>query len=154
MYEIQDSWIHATDFDPNSEWHASAVRVEQYATLVHNTLACDYTGPFNNPEIGCSADMTGYPDFAPIHHNTIDGNLFMANPIGLGFCAYGGDTGGKPYSDDPTNGTYIVFTNNVFQKGSNGKCGTYGAVTDFDTGGTGNTWFNNLWSDGTPVAPG
>ena len=47
-----------------------------------------------------------------------------------------------------------MFSNNVFQKGSNGKCGTYGAVTDFDTGGTGNTWFNNLWSDGTTVAPG
>ena len=98
--------------------------------------------------------MTGYPDFAPINHNTIDGNLFIANPIGLGFCAYGGGTAGKPYSDDPTNATYIVFSNNVFQKGSNGKCGAYGAVTDFDTGGTGNTWFNNLWDDGTPVAPG
>ena len=119
-----DSWIHGTALDPNSEWHASAVRVEQYATLIHNTLACDYTGPFNNNEIGCSADMTGYADFAPIHNNTIDGNLFMANPIGLGFCAYGGDTSGKPYSDDPANATYIVFTNNVFQQGTNGKCGT------------------------------
>ncbi len=61
---------------------------------------------------------------------------------------------GKPYSDDPANGTYIVFSNNVFQKGSNSRCGTYGPVTDFDTSGTGNTWFNNLWSDGTTVAPG
>ncbi len=79
---IRDSWIHGTGLDPTSEWHASAVRVEQYATLVHNTLACDYTGPFNNNEIGCSADMSGYADFAAIHNNTIDGNLFMANPIG------------------------------------------------------------------------
>ncbi len=37
--EIRDSWIHGTELDPNSEAHASAVRVEQYATLVHNTLA-------------------------------------------------------------------------------------------------------------------
>ncbi len=60
--------------------------------VIHNTLACDYTGPFNNNEIGCSADMSGYADFAAIHNNTIDGNLFMANPIGAGFCAYGGNT--------------------------------------------------------------
>jgi hypothetical protein len=150
---VQDSWIHGTDLDPNSEWHASAVRVEQYSTLIHNTLSCDWT-LITNDEIGCSADMTGYPDFAPINHNTIDGNLFMANPVGLGFCAYGGGTASKPYSDDPANATYIVFSNNVFQKGSNGKCGTYGPITDFDTSGTGNTWFNNLWDDGTPVAPG
>ncbi len=68
---IQDSWIHGTDLDPDSEWHASAIRVEQHGTLIHNTLACDYAGPFNNPEIGCSADMTGYADFAPITGNTI-----------------------------------------------------------------------------------
>ena len=47
-----------------------------------------------------------------------------------------------------------MFSNNVFQKGSNGRCGAYGPVTDFDTSGTGNTWFNNLWDDGTPVLPG
>jgi len=30
---VQDSWIHGTALDPTSEWHASAVRVEQNATL-------------------------------------------------------------------------------------------------------------------------
>jgi hypothetical protein len=148
---IQDSWIHGTALDPNSQWHASAVRVEQGANLVHNTLACDWTGPFNNSEIGCSADMTGYPDFAPIKNNTIDGNLFMANPIGLGFCAYGGGTSGKPYSNDPTDATYITFRNNVFQRGSNRKCGAYGAITDFIAGRTGNVWTNNIWDDGAVV---
>jgi len=150
---IQDSWIHGTNLEPvaSNLAHASAVRVEQYATLIHNTLACDYVGPFPNDEIGCSADMSGYPDFAPITHNTIDGNLFKANPVGAGFCAYGGGTSGKPYSGDPANATYIVFKNNVFERGSNGKCGTYGPITDFITGRTGNTWTNNLWSDGASV---
>ena len=152
---MQDSWIHGTDLDPNSEWHASAVRVEQYTTLIHNTLACDCTGPINNDEIGCSADMTGYPDFAPINHNTIDGNLFMANPIGLGFCAYGGNDR-RPSRTPTTRRTPPTSCSptTCSRRGSNGKCGAYGPVTDFDTAGTGNTWFNNLWDDGTPVAPG
>ena len=150
---IENSWLHGTALDPNSEWHASAVRAEQYASLYHNVLACDWTGPFNNDELGCSADMSGYPDFAPIHHNTIDSNLFAANPIGLGFCAYGGGTATKPYSGDPLNATYIVFKNNVFQRGSNGKCGTWGAITDFAVGRTGNQWTGNKWSDGATVNP-
>jgi uncharacterized membrane protein YgcG len=148
---VQDSWIHATGLDPNSEWHASAVRAEQYATLRHNVLHCDWTGPYNNDELGCSADMSGYPDFVPIHHNTIDRNLFGANPEGLGYCAYGGGTGGKTYSNDPLNATYVVFTDNVFQRGANNKCGTWGAITDFIAGRTGNQWTNNKWSDGAIV---
>jgi hypothetical protein len=150
---IQDSWIHGTDLDPTSEWHASAIRVEQHGTLIHNTFACDYTGPFNNPEIGCSADMTGYADFAPITGNTMHANLFIANPIGLGYCAYGGGTLGKPFTGDPQNATDIVFTDNVFQRGDNGKCGTWGAITDFLPDRPGNAWSGNRWSDGAPVPP-
>jgi hypothetical protein len=149
---VQDSWIHGTDLDPNSEWHASAVRVEQGSTLIHNTLSCDWT-LITNDEIGCSADMTGYPDFAPINHNTITGNLFMANPTGLGYCAYGGGSLGKPFSNDPSNATYIAFTDNVFQRGENGKCGTWGAITDFLPDRPGNVWSGNRWSDGTPLPP-
>jgi hypothetical protein len=152
---IQDSWVHGTNLEPvaSNLAHASAVRVEQYATLIHNTLACDFNGPFANSEMGCSADLTGYPDFAPITHNTMDGNLFIANPEGLGVCAYGGGTANKPYSDDPLNAKYIVFRNNVFQRGPKGKCGTYGAVTDFISTRTGNVWQNNRWSDGASVTP-
>ena len=152
---IQDSWVHGTTLEPvaSNRAHASGVRVEQYATLIHNTLACDFTGPFANSEMGCSADLTGYPDFAAIHHNTIDGNLFKASTE-LAYCAYGGGTAGKPYSNDPLNATYIVFRNNVFQRGSQGKCGAYGAVTSFVTNKTGNVWQNNRWSDGASVTPG
>jgi hypothetical protein len=152
---IQDSYFHGTNLWPDvtNLAHASSVRNEQYLTLHHNSLACDYTGPFNNDELGCSADMSGYPDFVPIQHSTIDSNLFIANPVGAGFCAYGGSTNGKPYSSDPTNGTYIVFKNNVFQRGANGKCGTWGAITDFNPANTGNAWTNNTWDDGATVNP-
>ena len=52
----------------------------------------------------------------------------------------------------PTRG--IVFTNNVFSRGPNGKCATYGAITDFDPSRPGNRWENNRWDDGTAVRPG
>ena len=130
---IQDSYFHGTNLwpDVSNLAHASSVREEQNLTLRHNSLHCSYTGPFVNGEIGCSADLTGYPDFAPIKNNTVDGNLFVASP-GSGFCAYGGATTGKPYSGDPTNATNQKFTNNVFQRGTNSKCGAYGPVTSFD----------------------
>jgi hypothetical protein len=152
---IQDSYFHGTNLWPDASnlAHASSVREEQGLTLRHNSLHCSYTGPFVNGEIGCSANLTGYPDFAPIKNNTVDRNLFVAAP-GAAFCAYGGGTAGKPYSGDSTNATNIVFQNNVFQRGSNGKCAAYGAITDFKTGRTGNVWSNNTWDDGAVVNPG
>jgi len=152
---IQDSYFHGTNLWPDHTnlAHASSVRNEQYLTLRHNALGCDYTGPFNNDELGCSADMSGYPDFAPVKNATIDKNLFLSNNAGAGFCVYGGGTAGKPFSNDPTNATYIVFTSNVFQRGANGKCGTYGPVTDFISGRTGNVWTNNIYDNGAAVAP-
>jgi hypothetical protein len=148
---VADSWIHGTDLLATQ--HASAVRVEQHSTVVHNTLQCDWTA-ITDSEIGCSADMTGYPDFAPIHDNTIERNLFKANPGGLGFCAYGGGTGNKPYSSDPANATNIVFTGNVFERGPNRLCGQWGPITDFATGRPGNVWTANTWDTGEPVAAG
>lgn len=155
---IKDSWFHGVNLDtslcPQASSgtcpHASAVRAQQNMTLTHNTLSCDFTGPFND-DLGCSADMSGYPDFAPIKNNTIDSNLFVANNIGVGYCAYGGATSSKPYSNDPTNATNIVFKNNVFQRGANGKCGSYGPVTDFDITRSGNVWTNNKYDNGATV---
>jgi hypothetical protein len=153
---IQDSYFHGTNLWPDKTnlAHASSVRNEQNLTLRHNALGCDYTGPFPNDELGCSADMSGYPDFAPIKNAMIDSNLFLSNNIGAGFCVYGGGTSGKPYSSDPTNATNIVFQNNVFQRGANGICGSYGPVTDFISGRTGNVWSNNKYDNGTTVNPG
>ena len=127
------------------------MREEQNLTLRHNSLHCSYTGPFVNDDIGCSADLTGYPDFAPIKNNTVDANLFVASP-GSAFCSYGGATPGKPFSGDPTNATNQKFTNNVFQRGTNSKCSSYGPVTSFDKNRTGNVWSGNVWDDGTAVA--
>jgi hypothetical protein len=149
---VQDSYFHGTNLWPDRSnlAHASSMREEQGGTIRHNTLWCSYEGPFPNNEIGCSADLTGYADFAPINHNTVDRNLFAVSP-GSGFCAYGGGTSGKPYSGSPNNATYQVFTNNVFQLGSNGLCAAYGPVTDFIAGRPGNVWSGNVYDDGSPV---
>jgi hypothetical protein len=150
---IQDSYFHGTNLwpDPSNGAHASSVRMEQGLTLRHSSIHCSFTGPFTNGDIGCSADLTGYPDFTAIKNNTIDANLFVASPRS-GFCAYGGATPDKPYSGDPTNATNQKFTNNVFQRGANRKCGSYGPVTNFDKSRSGNAWSGNIWDDGTAVA--
>ena len=72
----------------------------------------------------------------------------------MSFCAYGGATGGKPYSGSALNATNQKFTDNVFQRGSNGKCGAYGPITDFAVSRTGNVWSGNRWSTGELVPAG
>lgn len=148
---VRDSWIHGQMIQAASDWHLGGIRLEQGATLVHNTIHCEPKP--TSVDGGCSADITGYPDFDPLHHNTLDGNLFMAN-TGIAYCMYAGGTKGKPFSNDVTNATYIVIKNNVWQRGSNGKCGAFGPVTDFVSGRTGSVWLNNKWDDGTMVPPG
>jgi beta-glucanase (GH16 family) len=155
---LQDSYLHDQLADPTGAAHESAARVEQYTTLKHNTLNCN--APLIPPDAGCSANQTGYPDFVPIHHNTLDKNLYMATTGG--FCSYLGASAGKPYSSDPTNASYVVSTNNVFQRGISANdrptisltdkrrytCGVYGVVTDYDVTKPGVTICGNMWDDG------
>jgi hypothetical protein len=136
---VQDSWIHGTTVVPGN--HASAVRADQFSNVIHNTLHCSAQG-------ACSADLTGYPDFQPTHHWNIIGNYFVT--FSGWYCAYGGNTGGKPFSADPDNATFIVFRDNVFEGGPTGTCGpgvsgvgVGWVVTSFDPARLGNVWQNN-----------
>lgn len=147
---IQDSWLHGQQLQ--GAQHGSGLREEQFTTARHNALVCDYPIVNDATGLGCSADLTGYPDFAPIHDNTIDRNLVLAS-ITSSVCVYGGATNGKPFSGDSLNATNQRFTDNVFQRGSNGMCGYYGPVMDFAVGRAGNVWSGNVWADGGVVAP-
>lgn len=142
--ELRDSWVHGTVV--TGTLHASAVRMSQDATIVHNTLHCDVQ---DAGDAGCSANLTGYGDFEPVRDNLVQGNLFKATPGGA--CAYGGSSGGKPFTGD-TQG--IVFRDNTFERGPGGKCGSYFPITDFDPGAPGNLWTGNVWADGGTVPPG
>lgn len=146
---VKDSWTHGTRLFPASQ-HASGMRMGMNTTYTHNSIVCDVAP--TPEEGGCSADLTGYPDFSPVHHNTITNNFFMS-AMDAAFCAYGGGTGGKAYSNDLANATYIVFKDNVFGRGANRQCAAYGPITDFILNRTGNEWVNNLYDDGSVVSP-
>lgn len=140
---IRDSWVHGQLITGN--WHAGGVRMDQNATLVHNSLACD---ALSTPQDGgCSAPLTGYGDFAPVRNNLIEHNLFVAPPD-ASYCAYGGSSGDKPYSNQAAN---IRFINNIFQRGTSGHCGIYAAVGDWRPSAPGAVFTGNTYPDGAPV---
>jgi hypothetical protein len=47
----------------------------------------------------------------------------------------------------------VVYTGNVFERGTHNKRGAYGPVTNFDKSATGNVWSNNTWDTGGSVPP-
>lgn len=155
---LQDSYLHDQLSDPSGVTHESAARIDQGTTYRHNTLLCN--APNFDPDAGCSANQTGYPDFAPVHDVTLDKNFYMATTGGV--CSYGGASAGKPYSSDPLNATNIKSTNNVFQRGTNANdrssiastdkrrytCGYYGVVSSYDSSKTGFVFSGNMWDDG------
>lgn len=146
---VQDSYLHGQYTDKRGIDHESAIRMGANSVIQHNTITCDATPV--PPDAGCSAALTGYGDFAIVQKNTIDNNLIDGGPYGsMGYCAYGGSTTGKPYSNGVNS---IRFTNNVFMRGPNGKCGIWGPITSFDSSAPGNIWSNNVWNDGKPVPP-
>jgi hypothetical protein len=143
---VQDSWVHGQDTDSGGTWHESGIRMDQNGVIRHNTIACDAP---TVGDAGCSAPLTGYGDFQPVINNLIDNNLFKATPSG-GFCAYGGSSQGKAYSNDAHD---IRFTNNVFEHGPTGNCGIWSPVTDFDASRPGNVFTGNRWTDGAAIKP-
>jgi hypothetical protein len=144
--DIRDSWIHGQRIQ--SVWHASAVRMEQQLTLVHNTLVCDAQPA--SEEGTCSASLTGYGDFAPVRDNLIQGNYF-APTVFAAYCAYGGSSRNKPFSDGAMNNRFI---DNVFGRGDtpvSQDCAKYGPVGDYDRSKPGNVWSGNKFTDGVVI---
>jgi hypothetical protein len=144
--EVRDSWIHGQDRDEGGRAHESGFRQGSGTSpnsqrFIHNTIRCD--GPEVPPDAGCSADLTGYGDFATIQNNLVEKNLLEWSPSG-GFCAYGGSSLSKPNPFGQNN----TWKDNIFQRGPSGTCGVYGAITDLDAGQRGNTWTNNRWDTG------
>jgi hypothetical protein len=145
---IEDSWLHGQYLAPGSDWHVNGYLSNGGSNVVvrHNTITCEPQD--NSNDGGCTGPGASIGDFAPLRNITYDGNLFVAGPGG--FCLRAGHDPGKLYGNDPTG---IVITNNVFQRGANGKCCVWGAVTSFNASGAGNVFSNNKWDDGTTVYP-
>jgi type II secretory pathway pseudopilin PulG len=146
--EINDSYLHGQYIQPNSNWHLGGFLSDGGGPikLTHNTIACDQQLTYGS-DGGCTGDINLIPNFGTAHDVTIDHNLLPASTK-LAYCTYGGDRhdGAYPY------GNHIVYTNNIFQRGSNSKCGAYGPVAGWGWG-TGNVWTGNKWDNGGDVTP-
>lgn len=158
---INDSWLHGQVLV--GAQHGSGLRQGNGSNATHNTLSCTFPDINDATSLGCSAPETGYGDFEVITHNTNTKNLYVSTPQGncstcdgpshvnSSFCSYGGNTAGKPHSNDPGAGTFIVYDRNVFQKGPRGVCGEFGVVGDYAPNKTGNSATGNLYDDGSLV---
>jgi hypothetical protein len=141
---VQDSYLHG-QYNP-ADWHLDGFISNggRNMTLRHNYIVCD--PPVNSVGGGCTAAVALLPDFAPIDGALIERNLLGANS-GASYCTYGGEKANSP----TPNSFNVVYRDNVFQSGSNGKCGAFGPVTDFSSTNTGNQWACNLWDNGGVV---
>lgn len=145
---VRDSWLHGQRIPQNADWHLGGFLSNggTNVLLQHNTIICDAQP--TSVDGGCTGDINLFGDFAVVSHVTIENNLLGAN-TGSAYCTFGGNVSSKPYP----RADHVVYRDNVFERGSNGKCAAYGPVTGFNVSGPGNEWTNNTWTDGTQVQP-
>ncbi|GIJ59286.1 hypothetical protein Vau01_068020 [Virgisporangium aurantiacum] len=145
---VQDSYLHGQYNDPNDAFHNNGFLSNGGATMVvrHNTLWCSPVD--NTMGGGCSTNLSLFGDFAPITNVTVEGNYFHATPGG--YCGSFGYNPSKQFGSNPTG---VVVRNNVFERGTNNRCGAYGPATSFLATGAGNAWTGNTWADGATVDP-
>ena len=138
---VENSWLHNNhNFGISGHQDGFLSTGGNHYYVEHDTVYC--VG-------GCTSDIAFIPNH-DISNATVDKNLFVATRY-ASFCLY-------PSSDYPRKPGIIsgmIVTNNVFQRGSNGKCAFYGPVYGWDVpnsipGTTGylNVWSGNVWSDG------
>jgi hypothetical protein len=144
---IHDSYLHGQLIQVNSTWHLGgfhSIGGTNY-DLTHNYVTCDQPATYP-PDGGCSGDIVFIPT-PPllITHALINKNFLGANPAGA-YCLYGGDRPPDLFA------TYMTITNNIFARGSNGKCDAFGPVAGTNTGST-NVWSGNVWEDGGTILP-
>jgi hypothetical protein len=144
---ITDSYLHGQYMPPGSTWHLGGFLSDgsDNITLTHNTIVCDH--PVDHGE-GCTGDINLIPNFAPVSGALIENNLLGAN-TGSAYCTFGGEKSTSPYPHSD----HVVYRNNVFERGTNGRCADYGPVTFFNINNPGNEWVNNRWDSGELVAP-
>lgn len=154
---LRDSWVHDQWQAPTGDTHLGGVAHfgEQVACtgtgtngmtavcfdIEHSSVVCD--APVNASGGGCTGDINMIAHYGPIPGAFIYKNLLSAN-VGASYCTYGGEA--------PENGaTRIVYQDNIFQRGTNSKCGSYGPVTGFKFSHAGNLWTNNKYNDGSTI---
>jgi hypothetical protein len=135
---IEDSWLHGNhDFGPSDHQNGFLATGGEKYDLQHNTIGC--TGH-------CTGDISllGSSSMAIVNRN-----LILAAP-NAAYCLYPSSGGSGSVLVDQ-----MVITDNVFQRGQNGKCGYYGPIAGWDVrtvspniSGYKNVWSGNTWDDG------
>lgn len=141
---IEDSWLHGQLMPQGVDWHLGgfhSIGGTEY-TIKHNSVICDT--PVNNVGGGCSGDIVFIPYDKTISKALVEHNLMGAS-TSLSYCLYGGDKEAMKATD-------MTFKNNIFARGTNGKCGDYGPVAGYGPN-AGNQWINNTWDNGGQVEP-
>jgi len=127
----------------------------------HNWASCgDWSGvePNTTGEAGCSSAIGFFGDFAANHDITLNRNFITstprdANPSDIdrqsAYCLNPGYYPNKPFPDTAN----ITVTDNVFARGSTGKCGVYGPTNSLNGVGhpNGNVWSGNVFEDGVVI---
>jgi hypothetical protein len=144
---VENSWLHNNYNGLALGWHENGFFNDGGTnfTLIHNSVYC--VG-------GCTGDITFIPD-GNVSNATVTKNLLVATQW-ASYCLY-------PSSDEPSKPgimTKMVVTDNVFQRGPNGRCAIYGPVYGWDpptktpnSDGFGNVWRGNMWNNGRPLQP-
>jgi hypothetical protein len=152
--QLRDSWIHDQWQNDKGATHLGGfLDLGEQVTcngtgglcveLIHNKITCD--APVNQVGGGCTGDINLLPHYGPLNGALIQNNYLGAN-IGASYCTYGGAGMEYPASN-------VVYTDNVFGRGTNRICAAYGPVTNFDSQAAGNVWTRNVYEDGTAVLP-
>jgi hypothetical protein len=141
---VDNSWLHDNFNGASLGWHQNGFLSTGGVgyTLEHNSVSC--VG-------GCTSDIGLIPN-GNISQATITKNLLVAT-TDAGYCLY-------PSSGDAASGksaivNQITVVDNVFQRGSNSKCGYFGPVYGWNTpnsspgtDGYDNVWSGNTWDNG------
>ncbi|MGB3375156.1 MAG: DUF4082 domain-containing protein [Microbacterium sp.] len=155
--EAKDNWVHGMRLGGSYHYNAFGGNGTNNFRIEHNYASCgDWESVADNvtSDAGCSAVIGFYGDFAPIQNITIHRNYlastFPSQKVQAGYCLNPGYYPGKAYPA-PKN---MTVTENVFARGSTGKCGLFGPTNSLNQRGApnGNVWEANRYSDGTPIA--
>lgn len=144
---LHGGYIPMPGSSSNDAWHCNAFITNGGSGMTIRYCTLWASAGQNSVGGGPTADLSLFGDFGPVDNILVQGNLFKGTLGGYG--AQAGYNPGKPY---PT-GTNIRFVDNVFERGSSGKCGTFGPVTAWNAAATGNVWTGNTWDDGTTLTP-
>lgn len=152
--EAKDNWVHGMRLGDAYHYNAFGGNGTDHFRIEHNYAACgDWERVASHDAgAGCSSAIGFYGDFGPIQNITIRRN-FLASTFGsigqAGYCLNPGLSPGKPY---PTPRD-VTITQNVFSRGSSGKCGLYGPSNALNARGAlnGNKWSLNRFVDGVAI---